>query len=168
MLNLRREKKIWIYSFHQNEKKIHSGFYILIAKSISWHNCIVNYRPVIKSGGNTIIGTRELEGPRGVATNHEETRGGAREKCGRRSAHIGSREKSQSVTGSVFSGVVNDWIEPLVLKNELAGLRWQAAARVSVCYQSCDCRTRWQSLGKVWRLRSEYIIRLMSRKLIIS
>ena len=49
-----------------------------------------------------------LEGPRGVATNHEETRGGAREKCGRRSAHIGSREKSQSVTGSVFSGVVND------------------------------------------------------------
>lgn len=47
-----------------------------------------------------------------------------KEKCDRRSAaHIGSRERSQSVTGCVSSAVVNSLVEPLVLKNELAGLR---------------------------------------------
>lgn len=47
-------------------------------------------------------------GPGEVATIHEGWYGGAKEKCGQRSAHIGSRERSQSVTGCVFSGVVNN------------------------------------------------------------
>lgn len=69
-----------IYSFHQNEKKTHFGFYILIAKSISWYNCVVNYRPVIKSGGNTIIGTRESGGAkRGCYKPRRDERRGKRE-----------------------------------------------------------------------------------------